>query len=40
MHIAWSGLRTYNLGQPQQRMSYYRAVLAEGQHHLGSTVPA
>ncbi|MFJ6792084.1 hypothetical protein [Streptomyces angustmyceticus] len=32
LHIAWSGLRTYNLDRPRQRMSYYRTVLAEGQH--------
>ncbi|MEU9115969.1 hypothetical protein AB0D04_30400 [Streptomyces sp. NPDC048483] len=31
LHVAWSGLRTYNLDQPRQRMSYYRTVLAEGQ---------
>ncbi|UQA91488.1 hypothetical protein [Streptomyces halobius] len=31
LHIAWSGLRTYNLDQPRQRMSYYRTALAEGQ---------
>ncbi|MFE1173072.1 hypothetical protein [Streptomyces sp. NPDC058773] len=31
LHIAWSGLRTYNLHRPRQRMSYYRTVLAEGQ---------
>ncbi|GAB7036075.1 hypothetical protein AB0G35_24335 [Streptomyces sp. NPDC021749] len=33
LHVAWSGLRTYNLDQPRQRMSYYRTVLAEGQRH-------
>lgn len=32
LHVAWSGLRTYNLDQSRQRMSYYRTVLAEGQH--------
>jgi hypothetical protein len=32
LHIAWSGLRAYNLDRPRQRMSYYRTVLAEGQH--------
>ncbi|MFF7043716.1 hypothetical protein ACIP4T_09820 [Streptomyces massasporeus] len=31
LHIAWSGLRTYDLDQPRQRMSFYRTVLAEGQ---------
>ena len=31
LHIAWSGLRTYDLDQPRQRMSLYRTVLAEGQ---------
>ncbi|MEU5208007.1 hypothetical protein [Streptomyces sp. NPDC020742] len=31
LHIAWSGLRTYDLHRPRQRMSYYRTVLAEGQ---------
>ncbi|MFC4465555.1 hypothetical protein ACFPH6_13615 [Streptomyces xiangluensis] len=32
LHVAWSGLRTYDLDQPRQRMSLYRTVLAEGQH--------
>jgi len=31
-HRAWSGLTTFDLGQPRLRMSYYRIVLAEGQH--------
>ncbi|MGP3982908.1 hypothetical protein [Streptomyces sp. KR80] len=31
LHVAWSGLRTYDLDQPRQRMSLYRTVLAEGQ---------
>ncbi|MFF3016595.1 hypothetical protein [Streptomyces sp. NPDC057939] len=31
-HIAWSGLRTYDLDRPRQRMSLYRTVLAEGLH--------
>jgi hypothetical protein len=31
LHIAWSGLRTYDLDRPRQRMSLYRTVLAEGQ---------
>ncbi|MEU8773513.1 hypothetical protein [Streptomyces sp. NPDC048606] len=29
-HVAWSGLRTYDLDRPRQRMSLYRTVLAEG----------
>ncbi|MFH8371432.1 hypothetical protein [Streptomyces sp. NPDC018031] len=32
LHVAWSGLRTYDLDRPRQRMSLYRTVLAEGQH--------
>ncbi|KQX77721.1 MULTISPECIES: hypothetical protein [Streptomyces] len=31
-HLAWSGLTTFDLDQPRLRMSYYRIVLAEGQH--------
>jgi hypothetical protein len=31
LHIAWSGMRTYDLDRPRQRMSLYRVVLAEGQ---------
>ncbi|MEU1183788.1 hypothetical protein ABZ464_40415 [Streptomyces sp. NPDC005820] len=31
LHIAWSGLRTYDLDRPRQRMSLYRSVLTEGQ---------
>ncbi|GGQ64929.1 hypothetical protein GCM10010280_09340 [Streptomyces pilosus] len=31
LHIAWSGLRVYDLDRPRQRMSLYRTVLAEGQ---------
>ncbi|MGW4034610.1 hypothetical protein ACWEFL_35835 [Streptomyces sp. NPDC004838] len=31
LHIAWSGLRTYDLDRPRQRMGLYRTVLAEGQ---------
>lgn len=31
LHIAWSGLRAYDLDRPRQRMSLYRTVLAEGQ---------
>ena len=33
LHIAWSGLRAYDLDRPRQRMSLYRTVLAEGQRH-------
>ncbi|WFB09837.1 hypothetical protein LRS74_24410 [Streptomyces sp. LX-29] len=32
LHVAWSGLRTYDLDRPRQRMSLYRTALAEGQH--------
>lgn len=32
LHVAWSGLRTYDLDRPRQRMSLYRTVLAEGQY--------
>ncbi|MEU5977547.1 hypothetical protein [Streptomyces sp. NPDC047315] len=32
LHVAWSGLRTYDLDRPRSRMSLYRTVLAEGQH--------
>jgi hypothetical protein len=32
LHVAWSGLRIYDLDRPRQRMSLYRTVLAEGQH--------
>ncbi|MFB7785898.1 hypothetical protein ACFY0N_32200 [Streptomyces vinaceus] len=31
LHVAWSGLRAYNLDRPGKRMSLYRTVLAEGQ---------
>ncbi|MEU3098141.1 hypothetical protein ABZ690_26100 [Streptomyces sp. NPDC006967] len=30
LHVAWSGLRAYDLDRPRQRMSLYRTVLAEG----------
>ncbi|MFD6435024.1 transcriptional regulator [Streptomyces venezuelae] len=30
VHLAWSGLTTFDLDQPRLRMSYYRIVLAEG----------
>ncbi|MGW0549968.1 hypothetical protein [Streptomyces altiplanensis] len=32
LHVAWSGLRAYDLERPRLRMSLYRTVLAEGQH--------
>ncbi|EPD56205.1 hypothetical protein HMPREF1211_07323 [Streptomyces sp. HGB0020] len=32
LHLAWSGLTTFDLDQPRLRMSYYRIVLAEGLH--------
>ncbi|MER5847237.1 transcriptional regulator [Streptomyces sp. NPDC002012] len=32
LHLAWSGLTTFDLDRPRLRMSYYRIVLAEGQH--------
>lgn len=32
LHIAWSGLRAYDLDRPRQRMSLYRTVLAEGRY--------
>ncbi|GHE82380.1 hypothetical protein GCM10018789_07580 [Streptomyces werraensis] len=31
LHIVWSGLRSYDLDRPRQRMSLYRTVLTEGQ---------
>ncbi|MCY0932468.1 hypothetical protein OTB20_41305 [Streptomyces sp. H27-H1] len=31
LHVAWSGLRFYDLDRPRLRMSLYRTVLAEGQ---------
>ncbi|MEU7663738.1 transcriptional regulator [Streptomyces lincolnensis] len=30
LHLAWSGLATFDLDQPRLRMSYSRIVLAEG----------
>ncbi|MEW1699390.1 MULTISPECIES: hypothetical protein [unclassified Streptomyces] len=30
-HVAWSGLRAYDLDRPRLRMGMYRTVLAEGQ---------
>ncbi|MFB8118476.1 transcriptional regulator [Streptomyces sp. NPDC056465] len=32
LHLAWSGLTMFDLDQPRLRMSYYRILLAEGQH--------
>ncbi|MER8068826.1 hypothetical protein ABTZ59_11115 [Streptomyces sp. NPDC094034] len=32
LHLAWSGPTTFDLDRPRLRMSYYRIVLAEGQH--------
>ncbi|MEW1626263.1 transcriptional regulator [Streptomyces sp. NPDC089173] len=32
LHLAWSGLREFDLDQPRLRMSFYRIVLAEGTH--------
>ncbi|MFG3002206.1 hypothetical protein [Streptomyces sp. NPDC048340] len=32
LHIAWSGLRAYDLDHPRLRMGLYRTVLAEGRH--------
>ncbi|GAB7101769.1 hypothetical protein JCM4814A_00830 [Streptomyces phaeofaciens JCM 4814] len=31
LHVAWSGLRFYDLDRPRQCMSLYRTVLTEGQ---------
>ncbi|MFD7026452.1 hypothetical protein ACFWAR_00210 [Streptomyces sp. NPDC059917] len=30
LHVAWSGLRSYDLDRPRLRMGLYRTVLAEG----------
>ncbi|MET7639833.1 transcriptional regulator [Streptomyces sp. NPDC005438] len=30
LHVAWSGLRAFDLDQPRLRLSLYRTVLAEG----------
>ncbi|CAD5941991.1 MULTISPECIES: transcriptional regulator [unclassified Streptomyces] len=32
LHLAWSGLRDFDLDQPRLRVSCYRIVLAEGSH--------
>ncbi|MBC7270522.1 MAG: hypothetical protein H5T76_17755 [Streptomyces sp.] len=31
-HMAWSGMTSYDLGKPRQRMGLYRTVLHEGLH--------
>ncbi|MFI6564114.1 hypothetical protein [Streptomyces sp. NPDC050534] len=30
LHVAWSGMTSYDLDQPRQRMGLYRTVLHEG----------
>ena len=30
LHLAWSGMTSYDLGKPRQRMGLYRTVLHEG----------
>ncbi|MEV0225299.1 hypothetical protein [Streptomyces sp. NPDC050704] len=30
LHMAWSGLTSYDMGKPRQRMGLYRTVLHEG----------
>ncbi|AJE38940.1 hypothetical protein [Streptomyces nodosus] len=30
LHMAWSGMTSYDLGNPRQRMGLYRTVLHEG----------
>ena len=30
LHLAWSGMTSYDLGRPRQRMGLYRTVLHEG----------
>ncbi|MDQ1025163.1 hypothetical protein QF035_002745 [Streptomyces umbrinus] len=32
LHLAWSGMTSYDLGAPRQRMGLYRTVLHEGLH--------
>ena len=32
LHMAWSGMTSYDLGTPRRRMDLYRAVLHEGLH--------
>ncbi|MFI1306775.1 hypothetical protein [Streptomyces sioyaensis] len=31
LHVAWSGLRSFDLDRPRSRLSLYRTVLTEGQ---------
>ncbi|MEV2191326.1 hypothetical protein AB0I02_10085 [Streptomyces phaeochromogenes] len=32
LHIAWSGMTSYDMSNPRQRMGLYRTVLHEGLH--------
>jgi hypothetical protein len=32
LHVAWSGMTSYDLDKPRQRMGLYRTVLHEGLH--------
>ncbi|MET8978046.1 hypothetical protein ABZX85_20775 [Streptomyces sp. NPDC004539] len=32
LHMAWSGMTSYGLGKPRQRMGLYRTVMHEGLH--------
>ncbi|MEH0417948.1 hypothetical protein [Streptomyces sp. B21-083] len=32
LHVAWSGMTSYDMGNPRQRMGLYRTVLHEGLH--------
>ncbi|BCL27001.1 hypothetical protein ACFFS2_28685 [Streptomyces aurantiacus] len=32
LHMAWSGMTSYDLSKPRQRMGLYRTVLHEGLH--------
>ncbi|MCX5150346.1 hypothetical protein OHB36_26865 [Streptomyces sp. NBC_00320] len=32
LHLAWSGMTSYDLGKPRQRVGLYRTVLHEGLH--------
>ncbi|MET7698348.1 hypothetical protein [Streptomyces sp. NPDC005485] len=32
LHLAWSGMTSYDLSNPRQRMGLYRTVLHEGLH--------
>lgn len=32
LHVAWSGLQSYDLDKPRQRMGLYRTLLHEGLH--------